>query len=257
MDGTASQILGAAETVRRKTRRARRALWLPLGIFGLVVLGATPFYHQASRPPGPAITCTGTVETGITCPAAPLGAITYTVVHRRSPLDFVGGLSLPDGGRWASLYWLIALPLGYALTALLFRRRGLKRGVSASYLPYVLTGIALLAFLFVISPGFAYTLRIPNALVRWQQFPFFQGLTPLLTVALGLFVLAWAERSAAYAAFAAVFLGVACMAGAYNIENLFFRINLTVPAPEINVIVPGAILLLGAAGFWVAARRSA
>jgi hypothetical protein len=47
------------------------------------------------------------------------------------------------------------------------------------------------------------------------------------------------------------------MAGTYNVENLFFRVDLNVPAPAINVILPGALLLLGAAGFGIAARRRA
>lgn len=250
----AGELLLSAQAAREKTRRARRALWLPLLIFGLVVLGATPLYHRA--PPRPSVPqgCVPASPTARSC-TTPDG-VTFTV-RRASPLDFVGGFDLPDGGHWASLYWLIALPLGYAVTAVLFRRRATRRGVAASYLPYVLTGGALLAFLFVISPGFANTVRIPGALVRWQQFPFFQGLTPLLTIALGLFVLAGTERSWPCAAFAAVFLGVAAAAGAYNMENLFYRINLNVPAPEINVIVPGAVLLLGAAGFGIGARRSA
>src|ERR1051326_1250797 len=128
MDATAAdELLRSAESARRKTRRARRALWLPPLIFGLVVLGATPLYHPVAEPPGSAIVCTGNVQTGITGPSGPIATITHTV-HRASPLDFVGGLSLPNNGHDASLYWLIALPLGYALTAVLFYRRTKNRG---------------------------------------------------------------------------------------------------------------------------------
>ena len=252
----ANELLRQAETTRRRTRRARRALWLPLAVFGLIVLGATPFYRNPTEPPVPSVTCTGTVATGISCPAAPEGIFTRSI-PRPGPIDLVSGFNLPDGGRWASIYWLIALPLGYALIAWLFRRRAAKRGVSASYTPYVVAGVVFLAFLWAIAPGHAHYLGLHGRWVTWQQFPFFQGLTPLLTIALGLFALAWVERSRSYAAFAIAFLGVACMAGAYNVENLFFRIGWSVPAPQINVIVPAVVLILGAAVFWIADLRRA
>jgi len=83
-----------------------------------------------------------------------------------------------------------------------------------------------------------------------------RGLTPLLTIALGLFVLAWAERSGPLMGFAAGFMALALLLALYNVENVFYRIGVGVPAPAINVIIAGAVLLLGGAVFWVGDRQA-
>lgn len=83
-----------------------------------------------------------------------------------------------------------------------------------------------------------------------------RGLTPLLTVAVGILVLAWTERSASLAVFAVGFVGLVLVADLYNIENVFYRVGVSVPAPAINVIIPGAALLLLGAAYGLAARRA-
>jgi hypothetical protein len=234
----ASVLLQTVDRVKAGARSARRAYWFPLAVFGAVVLGAVPFYRRV----GPSVS----------------GGVGLDVGSFRlpGPLDIVQGFDLPGGGVWASLYWLIALPLGYVATAMYFRRRAQRTGVEGRTRPYVLTGLGLFLFLVLISPGFGSFLRVPAQLIAWQQWPFFQGLTPLLTIALGLFVLAGVERSAGLAAFSVAFLGVAIMCNTYNVENLFYRLGLTVPAPQINVILPGAMLLLAGGAFRLATGRS-
>jgi hypothetical protein len=85
---------------------------------------------------------------------------------------------------------------------------------------------------------------------------FIRGLTPLLPIAAGLFVLAIIEGSVPVAGFATAFLGLVILVNLYDIENLFSRVGVTVPTPAIGLIVPGAVLLLASLGFWLAGRRT-
>jgi hypothetical protein len=233
----AAVLLQTVNKVRAGVRKAQRAYWFPLVTFGAIILGAIPFYRRVPAFTGP-------------------DGIEVFPRWLPSPLDIVSGFDLPGGGRWASLYWLIALPLGYIATAYYYRRRAIQTGVEGQTRRYVLAGLGLFAFLVLISPGFGSFLRVPYVLIWWQRWPFFQGLTPLLTIALGLFVLARVERSYGLAAFSVVFLGIAIMSNTYHPENLFSRFGITVPSPQINVIIPGALLLLAGLGFRFATGRS-
>jgi hypothetical protein len=222
----AAEWLYAAEDAKRRARRARRAFWVPLVIFGALTLLATPLYRFPSAPHGGG-------PTGMVI-ARPLGPLGW----------FAGGFFLRT--PWlVSLFWLVALPVGYGLTVLYYHHRAHRRGVAGSVRPYVLTGIGLLAFLVVAS-----------AVGRLQPGDLFiRGLTPLLTIALGLLVLAWAERSSPLAIFAIAFLALTLLVDLYDIENLFYRLGVSVPLPAISLIVPGSILVLAGAGFWVASGR--
>ncbi len=138
-----------------------------------------------------------------------------------------------------------------------YRRRAVQTGVAGRVRPYLIAGLGLFAFLLLTSPGFGSFLRVPVRLITWQFWPFYQALTPLLTVALGLFVQAWVERSAGLVAFSVAFLGIAIMVNTYNPENFFYNVlNISVPAPQINVILPGAMLLLSGLGFRFANARA-
>jgi hypothetical protein len=222
----AAEWLYAAEGARRKTRRARRAFWVPLMIFGSITLLASPLYRFQQVAQGRRLT---TVVI-----ARPLGPLSW----------FAGGFFLRS--PWVvSLFWLVALPVGYGLTVISYRRRARLRGVAGSIWPYVFTGIGLVAFLVLAS-----------VVGRLQPGDLFiRGLTPLLTIALGLFVLAWAERSSPLAVFAAAFLALTLLVNLYDIENLFYRAGVIVPVPAISLIVPGGILILAGVGFWVVSGR--
>ncbi len=224
----AAEWLYAAERAKRRVRVARRAFWIPLVIFGTITLLASPLYRF---PPVPPTRAGGVTQSLI---ARPLGPLSW----------FAGGFFVRS--PWlVSLFWLIALPVGYALTVLYYRRRARLRGVAGSVWPYVLTGMGLLAFLVVAS-----------VVGRLQPGDLFiRGLTPLLTIAVGLFVLAWAERSSPLAVFATAFLGLTLLVNLYDIENLFSRVGVSVPVPAISLIVPGSILVLAGVGFWALRGR--
>lgn len=87
-------------------------------------------------------------------------------------------------------------------------------------------------------------------------FPFgnlvIRGLTPLITLAIGLFVLARCERSWPLATFAVAFLALALLANLYNMENVVYRLGLGSHGSQVNIIIVGAVLLLAGAGFGLA-----
>lgn len=291
----AAEILGTTARLTARTRKARRAFWFPLLVFGALTLGSAPLYAEPAEP----------------------GTSGVQVVTRGF-FDIVSAPLHGAGSHRLSLYWLAALPAGYIATALYYRRRALRTGVAGPVRPYLMTGAALMASLFILSGAFTRRLgfvtgdrativihrgtiitwlavatlaffgtltlavirkrktgdagpwwpyvvpvlalfalsietaassvyHIPNLLYVEGQF--FRGTTPLLTIALGLYVLAWIERSVWLAAFCVAFSGVAFMSNLYNTENIFFRFGLYPPAPQINVIVPGAMLILAGIGF--------
>ena len=222
----AAEWLYAAESARRTARQARRAFWVPLVIFGVITLLASPLYRFPQVPPGG-------------------GSTVHMIARPLGPLGWFAGGFFVRSPWLLSLFWLIALPVGYGLTVLSYRRRAFVRGVAGPVWPYVLTGIGLLAFLIVAS-----------AVGRLQPGDLFiRGLTPLLTIALGLFVLAWAERSSPLAIFAAAFLALTLIVNLYDIENIFSRARIGVPVPAISLIVPGSILVLAGVGFWLVSRH--
>ena len=52
-----------------------------------------------------------------------------------------------------------------------------------------------------------------------------RGTFPFVIIAVGLWALAWAERSRALAVIAAVYTGTARLASLYNVESLLFRLG--------------------------------
>ena len=221
----AAEWLVTAQVAGRRTRSARRASWVPLAIFGVVTLGAIPLYRFPDASAGSSAILT----------SRSFGFLMW----------FVGGSFLRDPGA-AALYWLIALPLGYVATALLYRYRARRRGVGRSPGIYVLTGLLLFGVMVLAA---VFSRLQPGDL-------FIRGLTPLLPIAAGLFALAIIEGSVPVAGFATAFLGLVILVNLYDIENLFSRVGVTVPTPAIGLIVPGAVLLLASLGFWLAGRRT-
>jgi hypothetical protein len=88
-----------------------------------------------------------------------------------------------------------------------------------------------------------------------------RGTFPFVIIAVGLWALAWAERSRALAGIAAIYTGTALLASLYDIENLLFRLGWN-PAPGEsdltslpNVLLPALVLLVTGAGAFAVQRR--
>ncbi len=223
----AAEMLYTAGRAHRRARRARQAFWFPLVLFGTITLASTPLYRANAAPGWHVI-------------ARPLG-----------PASLSAGAYLLANPALVSLFWLIALPLGYVATVAYYRHRARRQGIASPVRAYVLVGLALLALLALIlaSIPLAGRLVLPGDLVV-------RGLTPLLTIALGLVVLAWTERSGPLGIFAACFLGLALVANLYDIANVFSWIGVRVPDLAINVIVPGAVLTIAGVTFRAFGRRA-
>ena len=253
--------------LRTRTRRIRRGTWFPLTLFGLVVLAATPVFWPAAVPESR---------------------------YRSFPVGgFLGGLGTPNPSAVA-IYWMIALPATYAATVGFYVWRAHRTGVATPITGYVETGVGLFVLLVLITlPAFAFrsagwtpwllTLAVSVGLLgyAWAKhsppvaiaavalllpgLPLgnlaIRGLLPLTTIALGLFALAWLERSVGLLVFTVLFLGLTITANLYNLENLLFRLGVDFSDYRIggmvNLWVSGAMLLLGGAFFGLVRAREA
>ena len=149
--------------LRSRTRRARRGLWFPLVLFGLVILASTPLNVNPTITPTPAFLT----------PDVPSSASTFTGNGGDSGL-----LGFSPGGMFSfsplmvTVFWLVAGPMGYVLTAGFYWLQARRRGVATSIRAYVLTGLGLFILLVAISTPLIPVPVHGNLLVR--------GLTPLL-----------------------------------------------------------------------------
>ena len=244
-EGAAGEALRDTKTWRSRTRAVRHGCWFPLVMFGLLTLAAAPLFWAKDLSPCPngEVTCTFSASGG------PLG---NPFVH--GPLNW--GL-----GRWISLYWVLAVPLGYFATVSYYRHRARRTGVAGRIWPAVVVGLALLVLMVGSSasrgwlhlPGHP-TVGIPIPILLFQG----RGLDPLLVIGIGVGILARLERSWGLAVFAAMFFALALLANLYDLENQVYRLGWHLPAGAgylPNVVVPGLFLLVGGAGFWWADRR--
>ncbi|MEY9848851.1 hypothetical protein [Streptacidiphilus sp. MAP5-3] len=225
-DDSPAQLLAAATTAGRLTRAARHGFWFPLVLFGLLVIGAAPLYL-------------------VNVPSCPHGEMSCVIN---------GGDGIPGGSLAMSLYWLIAVAVGYAATLGYYWSRARRVGVAGRIWPYLVTGLALLAITVLATPEVSdrlmhrELLSVPGDLA-------IRGMTPLLALALGLFVLARLERSVPMAGFAVLFLVVTLISNLYDVENQTPLIGWTPSAAwqyVPNLWLAGFTLLLGGLGFRLA-----
>jgi hypothetical protein len=216
----ARATLDEVALLRRRIRRERQALWFPAIVFALITLASAPLY----RYPSPQDSLAG--GDGPT-----FGAL--------------GGLLSPHA-TGAGLYWLIAIPLGYLLTAAYFVWRARRRGVVVSWRTWALTGFALFAFVvFLLQENWGF---LPGDLVV-------RGLLPLIVMAVGFAVLAGTQRSLEFGVFAAGFFAVALTANLYDLANLVERMGVHLNgALYVNNLVAGAVLLAAGGYFALRAR---
>jgi hypothetical protein len=229
-----AELLGEVRAIRRRARLARHAYWFPLVLFGLLTLASVPFYIR--RNPGPA-----------------------AFAIARDPLvlqsGFLGGPGLLELAEGTAYYWLGAMLLGIIATVLWYRWRGDRIGLRTPARSYLITALALVALALLIPVVSGRSIRMP---LLWPGDYVISGLFPLVLIGLGLFVLAWSERSSVLAVIAAGYLAISLVANLYILNNLLYRLhwNLSPWAAALpNVVLPALVLLLSGAGAWVVQRR--
>jgi hypothetical protein len=216
--------------------------------FGVITLAASPFFWHS------AWGCTNS------CP--PAGQAVISVAPNPGPLGnpLVYGFLDSGIGRWISLYWVIAVPLGFVAAVVYYRHRARRTGVDGRIWPAAVAGLVLLGSMVVFSTNFLVTFHLQR-LVGWV--PVFtvqsRGLGPLLVIGIGIGVLAWVEHSPSLAVFTTFFLALAVLANLYDIENPVYRLgwNLPMGATALpNLVLPGLVLIGGGMAFWWADHRA-
>jgi hypothetical protein len=232
----AAGLLSDMRQLRSQARSARHAYWFPLVLFALLTFAAIPFYVMPKPKEGISIT---------TGPPSLL-------VLGGNP-----GLPLQN---YLGYYWLAALLGGLALTLWWYRRHARRIGLRTPARGYLITVIVLtvialvLPFLAQLGPfSFPYFALPGDLLVR--------GMFPFLIIAVGLCVLAWAERSRALGLIAVLYTGTALLVSLYDLENVLFRLGWN-PSPDQwqftdlpNVLLPAVVLLMAGIGAFVVQRR--
>ncbi|HEY6499874.1 MAG TPA: hypothetical protein VIZ20_10640 [Streptosporangiaceae bacterium] len=240
--GGQADLLGEMRVLRQRARTARHAYWFPLVLFGLLIGASAPFYLQLYLSPGRA---TGAAGPGPQLPVLG-GAFSGSAVQ-----------------HYLGYYWLVALLGGLLLTLLWYRRNARRVGLQTPARGYVIT-VAVLTALALVVPLLSQA-RSPNWLhhlqVLWPGDLVVRGTFPFVIIAAGLWALAWAERSRALVAIAAVYSAAALLASLYNVENLLFRLGWN-PGPGDwdltslpNVLLPALVLLAAGAGAFAVQRR--
>jgi hypothetical protein len=211
------RLLADSRRLTQEVRLDRRVTWLPLLVLAGTLLLAAPVYRLGN------------------------------VMHCH-----------PDGScqltqQTPVIYWPLALAAAYAAIAYWYQRVARARGLSPRLLPYVVTGVAMVA-VFLGAQWFGHHyLRVHPPAHPFS--PLIMALDALVApsglIGLALLVLVWLERNFALLLFTVGYLAVVMTQGAYswlgNHGPYWFLL-----AP---LVINGAVLLLGAAGFAQAQRR--
>jgi hypothetical protein len=238
--GQPGDLLGELATLRHRVRATRHAYWFPLVLFGLIGIGAVPFYLLSAPP-------------GVT------GRSAWTVVAPATPVLAGNGISsLGRGSSLLGFYWLLALVAGFLLMMAWYRRHARQAGVTSPVRPAAITGIAL-TIVALIGPAIA---RAVGSQWLWLPFPWFltiHGMYPFLIIGISLCVLARSERSRALTLIAIVYLAAAVVACSYDVENQVARFGYYTSANWFmvlpNAALPVGVLLLSGATASLYRRR--
>ena len=242
-DAGPGQLLADLTRMRRQARTARHAYWFPLLLFGLLTCAAAPLYVVAAAP-------------------SPASAV---LTFGPGPI-LLGGMPIGRLSFYIGWYWAVALVGGYLLTLLWYRRHARRAGVWTPARGYLITGVVLTVLALAVPP---LTMWVHPLGLLWLPLGdvWIRGTLAFLIIAIGLWVLARAERSRALAAIALVYTGTALLSSLYNVENIVFRLGWN-PGRSVfawqltalpNVLLPAAILLTAGCCAFLAqrTRRSA
>jgi hypothetical protein len=211
------RLLADSRRLTQGVRADRRVTWLPLLVLAVVTLVAIPVYRL-----GNVLECRSDGSCKLT---------------QTTPV----------------IYWPLAFALAYAAIAYWYLRVARARGLSPRLLPYVLTGIAMVAvFLAVQWVGHHYIAANPPT---HPYSPWIMRLDHLVTpgglIGLALLVLVRLERNFALLLFTLGYLVVVLGPSGYGWGDHFGGYWFV----WIPLLVNGVVLLLGALGFAQAQRR--
>jgi hypothetical protein len=236
---TPGELLASMAALRRRTRSARHAYWLPLLLFGLLIALAAPLYVESAEP-------------------AALRA-----QHANPALTSLGGDFL-EGSAPLGWYWLVALIGGYLLSLWWYRWRGQRVGVQTPARPYVVAGIvgtlAGLVLPIVLRLLLLNTATAVSEATAWVTIPLLgisnRGMLPHLIIAVGLVVLARLERSRGLAAVAVIYVAAVLLVNTYFHTTDFEPGDLNRFSFMLAALLPGPILLIGGGVALLGASKS-
>jgi hypothetical protein len=219
-----AELLRARELARR-VRRSQQATWLPLTVFGVLLLASLPitFAGHAVR---------------TRCAATPGG---------RPGREICSGYNSA-----AFIYWPIGLVAAYVVIALFYVRRSRSRGVGTRVWPYVVAGLIISIGLTAAS---VWADHRPVSLHRhdllgWhlQTVELYRVVAPACAIGLTLLVLVAVERSLALLAVTTGYLVI--VVGRIDFGWTIDAHSRWTLAP--HDVIPGSLLLLAAVGFALA-----
>ncbi len=276
----AEALLANVQTLRRRTRRDRRAAAFPLLLFGALILLAPLCYVPAELPP---------LDQG------------FMIVVEEGPFPLFFGLGPFGLVKYPNLigwYWFLGLVLGFAATAWWYRRHAVRIGVETDTKAYLiaagagltgfLIGVPLLKFV-VPAHNTLYSTPSTNlpilfgsavlsaAVLVWCTRPtrgdvaratglfvgvllatvafaalgvyLIYGFAALLIIAAGLLTLAWLERSVLLAVTGLVFSGFSVLANVLEVSEKIFPPDWYAGSMQVvvlrNLLLPGVVLLAG------------
>ena len=285
-DPAVPQWIHEVSRIRRRTHALRQGFWLPMVVFGLIVTASAALYAR----PSPSLWPPGTIIRHVnpaTFPPAQAGHAAMrlpggrwveepycTVVNHVVDVPCWTGGVIPahfnyyDSQNYTadptavSVYWLIALPLGFLISGCWYWLRRRRRGISTSALPFVVVGLSFVVLGVLASPGTQQTLHI--GLIHSIVLPAVgsglsnRGAGPLTVIGLGMLVLSYLERSWKLAVFSVGYIGLALVANLYDLGNLTARLGWYVGIHEtqLAVALAGLYLLSGGFAFGLLQRRS-
>lgn len=230
----AGELVAELRSIRRRTRRARRAYRFPLLTFGILIAAAAPLYVEHEPPPG-----LSTVGSGMDPGWVQSFGGTVEMDRNSSPVGL-------------TLFWLAAIAIGAAAMVIWYRRHARQSGVRSRIAPSMVTWAAVSALL-VGLPLLGRNGYIPG--LGWYATG--RGALALVVIGLGLCVLAASERSRFLAVTALIYCATALYSVLGNPENTVYRVlswcgvrDDQMPytlAPMATVLFPAAVLLIGAA----------
>jgi hypothetical protein len=293
MDTEAAALLDDLGRLRNRTRQDSHGYWLPLLLFGVLILVAPVLYGAA----GITVPTNGNID--VYGPELHIGGLGFY------PLSLFTSFQLDVSGLAVGLYWLGVVVVGMLVTLAWYRWRALRVGVqprTGTYLLYALGGLlvcvlpvplvagllidalggsdkaSVLLSVAVLVVGIVLTALCARGrsrnVMRWiglvvgivlvligtSDVTFLantHGYGGLFVIAIGIVGLAWMERSRLCGVVAVLFVAAALLADLYDMENVLSGYPVSTQTITFdNLVLPAAVLIVGGIVALTAGRRS-